>query len=79
MVLDYQRDPKTGEFKWVDFQTVDTDGRERVFRLRGKQLTTAQLRRLVGDVGAAGGVISFSRYFDGLYPDEPDVQDLVAA
>lgn len=36
---------------------VDEHGRERTFRLRGKQATSAQLRRLVDDVRDGGGVV----------------------
>lgn len=52
--IDYERDPETGQFRWVEILVDDERGTAR-FRLRGRQLSKRSVERLwvhIQDVGA---------------------------
>jgi hypothetical protein len=50
------RDPATGRFRWVEIAVVSPDGRERVYRLSGKQVSAAKLKALLGSMSSAGAI-----------------------
>lgn len=47
-----------GRYKWVDVLLLDANGGERIFRLRGRQITARNLDRIAQAVDAAGAVVS---------------------
>lgn len=64
LVDDYKRDKKTGRYVWVDLKVLDVNSRERIYRLRGKQIEIKYLRKLVETIDQAGAVISPNASFD---------------
>lgn len=81
LVDDYKRDKKTGQYVWVDLKVLDAKSRERIYRLRGKQLKIAFLRKLVDELDKKGAVISPNASFDlrklveEIDEDEPEDED----
>lgn len=51
-----------GQYQWVDLKVVTPEGQERVYRLRGKQASRANLKRAVKELSAAGAVIAAGPY-----------------
>lgn len=49
---------KEGRYKWVDILLLDANGRERIYRLRGPQITAKNLDRIAEAVDTAGAVVS---------------------
>lgn len=47
-----------GRYKWVDVLLLDAEGTERIFRLRGKQITARNLDRLAQTIDNRGAVVS---------------------
>lgn len=64
LVDDYLRDRKTGRYRWVDLKVLDRNSRERIYRLRDKQLEVKWLRKLVKAIDDKGAVISPNASFD---------------
>lgn len=64
LVDDYARDRKSGKYKWVDIKVLDRNSKERIYRLREKQLEVKYLRQLVAAIDKAGAVISPNASFD---------------
>lgn len=64
LVFTDQKGPrdKRGRFQWVDLKVVDPSGRERVFRLKGKQATRANLKRAVKELETGGAVVAAGPY-----------------
>lgn len=76
-----------GSYQWVDITVTRSNGDERTFRLRGKQLDEAELRKTIGGVVDSGGVLSPSPSLDlrqmatpELYgADDPEVLERLEA
>lgn len=49
---------KEGRYKWVDVLLLDANGGERIYRLRGKQITARNLDRLARTIDLRGAVVS---------------------
>lgn len=65
MVVNHsERDSQTGRYAWVEIVSVDPSGRERSFRLRGKQLAQKELDKTVSRIEKRGGVLSPSPSLD---------------
>lgn len=64
MVGGHSERGKDGRYTWVDLVLVRPDGSERVYRLRGKQITEQHLQQLADRIDQAGGVVSPSPSLD---------------
>lgn len=66
-----------GKYKWVDMLLVTSDGKERIYRLRGRQITASRLTDLVDHIDNAGAVVSPSPSLDihRLIGDVANVED----
>lgn len=77
-----ERDPRTGEYKWLEIAVVDAKGKERIYRLRGDQLNKENLQATLAAIGAAGGFLAPSKsldiagYANEEPPDDPDELEL---
>lgn len=49
---------REGRYKWVDMLLLTADGKERIYRLRGRQITAANLDTLTQAIDASGAVVS---------------------
>lgn len=47
-----------GRYRWVDVMLKKENGEELMFRLRGRQLSSARLQKLVANVEKVGGIFS---------------------
>lgn len=47
-----------GRYKWVDMLLLTADGKERIYRLRGSQITARNLDALSSHIDASGAVVS---------------------
>jgi hypothetical protein len=47
-----------GRYKWVDVLLLTADGRERIYRLRGGQITARRLDQLAQTIDQKGAVVS---------------------
>lgn len=58
-----ERNPD-GTYRWVELAVIDVDGRERIYRLSGQQLTRDALRALVDQLVDAGAILTPTKSLD---------------
>ena len=79
-ITDHSGRDNKGRYKWVEVTVVDARGKQRTFRLTGKQLQPERLGATIAAVQGAGGFLSPSPSLDlasyGADDDEPgDLED----